>query len=126
MPKKETKRSILFVEDEDNIRKVLANKLRREGYDVLEANNGDVAVREFKKKKFDIVLLDIIMPVMNGLEALKAIRDIKKDVKAFIMTNLSDKGKLAEALQLGDYHFLIKANHSLDEIVDRISMELSR
>ena len=65
---------ILIAEDEANLRKLIASYLRKEGFSTVEASNGREALKLFSEDKFDLVILDIMMPVMDGLEVCKAIR----------------------------------------------------
>ena len=79
MPKK-----ILIVEDEANIRELLRLYLEREGYTVLEAENGVEGIKKWKSDKPDMLLLDVMMPVMDGMEATQRIRDLKREDAASI------------------------------------------
>ena len=85
MPKK-----ILIVEDEANIRELLRLYLEREGYTVLEAENGVEGIKKWKSDKPDMLLLDVMMPVMDGCDAARAIRALDrpdaKTVPIFAMT----------------------------------------
>jgi CheY-like chemotaxis protein len=73
------KRRILVVDDEENIRLLFKEELEEEGYDVDTASNGLEALEKVKAAPFDIVVLDIKMPVMDGIQALNAIKNINKD-----------------------------------------------
>ena len=72
---------ILLVEDEAGIRRFLRRILERDGHDVVEVENGSEALKQFDEVPFDIVISDVFMPEMDGLEAIKAIRSRSPDVK---------------------------------------------
>jgi len=73
------KRKILVVDDEENIRLLFKEELEEEGYDVDTASNGLEALEKVKVAPFDIIVLDIKMPVMDGIQALNAIKNMNKD-----------------------------------------------
>jgi CheY-like chemotaxis protein len=68
------KKKILLIEDEAGLRILYRDELEEEGYEVVSAGNGEEGIRQFEKERPDLVVLDIVMPVMDGLEALKRIR----------------------------------------------------
>lgn len=84
MPKR-----ILVVEDEPNMRLLVAEELMDAGYEVDTAENGEVALMKFKEKPYDLVTIDIEMPGMNGLELAGKLREIKRDVRLVILTAYS-------------------------------------
>jgi CheY-like chemotaxis protein len=73
------KKKILVVDDEENIRLLFKEELEEEGYDVDTASNGLEALEKVKADSFDVIVLDIKMPVMDGIQALNAIKNMKKD-----------------------------------------------
>ncbi len=73
------KRKVLVVDDEENIRLLFKEELEEEGYEVDTASNGLEALEKVKAASFDIIVLDIKMPVMDGIQALNAIKNINKD-----------------------------------------------
>lgn len=84
MPKR-----ILVVEDEPNMRLLVAEELTDAGYEVDTAENGEAALMKFKEKPYDLVTIDIEMPGMNGLELAGKLREIKRDVRLVILTAYS-------------------------------------
>lgn len=115
---------VLIVEDELNLQKAIGDKVQREGWKSIVASNGEEGLRAVMNEKPDIVLLDIIMPVMDGLTMLKELRKIS-DVPVLILTNLYDEKKLIESFRAGSYDYLVKSNYSLNEVVDRIKEALA-
>ncbi|ABR30327.1 chemotaxis protein CheY [Thermosipho melanesiensis] len=84
-----SKKRILVVEDEDNMRLLITEELEESGYEVDEARNGQEALEKFRSKDYDLVTVDIEMPGMNGLEVAGKIREMKKDAKIIILTAYS-------------------------------------
>lgn len=116
-PKKSYK--ILIIEDELRIIKAIKDKIVRKGWQAVVASNGEEGLRMAKKEKPDMILLDIVMPVMDGLTMLKKLRKTS-DTPVLILTNLSDEKKLFEALREGSYDYLIKSDYSLDDVIKKI------
>ena len=101
---------VLLVDD-DRINRVLLNAiLKREGYTVLEANDGQEAVDIFDNEKPDLVLMDVMMPVMDGYEATKLIksRGVDRFVPVIFLTAVTDEKALAKCVECGGDDFLVK------------------
>lgn len=107
--KKDAKASIVIVDDSIFIRKMLRNMVEEMGYAVVgEAVNGKEAVEEYKKHKPDILTLDITMPVMDGLEALKEIMEYDKKARVVMITAAGQQVKVIQALKIGAEKFVVK------------------
>ncbi len=119
-------KKILIVEDEDSLRKALAEKFLAEKFEVLEAVNGEDGLASVEKNNPDLILLDIIMPIMDGMTMLKELRKTKfgKDVPVIILTNSNNDDSLSESLASGAYDFLIKSNWKIKEVVDKVKERL--
>lgn len=111
---------VLIAEDEDGLRTTIAAWLGDEGYEVQEAPNGLEAVKLVQSNDFDIALLDIRMPGMNGLEVLRYIRKNSPTTDAVMMTGMSDVGMAVEAMKLGSREYLTKPI-DLDQLVPQLS-----
>jgi len=122
-----TKKTILVVEDEQGIQRVLCDKLREEGFSVLEAKNGEEGLAIAKSSHPDLILLDILMPIMDGIEMLKRLRTDEwgKGVQVILLTNLSEEEKVSNAMELGIFDYLVKADWSLLEVIKKIKEKLS-
>ena len=81
------KKKILLVEDEENLRLLYEEELKAEGYDVVTAGNGKEALRQLEKVKPDLMVLDIVMPVMDGMETLGQVMGKKRDIPIIIHTS---------------------------------------
>jgi DNA-binding NtrC family response regulator len=111
MPKKS---SILVVDDEDALRTVLSGELASEGYDVRTAADGDEAVSEMGKASFDLVLLDIKMPKVDGFEVLKFVKENHPTSKVIMLTGFADLKNAIESKKLGAEDFVSKPYDLVD------------
>jgi DNA-binding response OmpR family regulator len=100
--------NILFIEDENTLREVFCNTLQQLYKNVYEASDGVEALEVFKKNKIDIVVTDINMPNMNGLEFLKELRKLDKNCKIIIISAHTDLNYLLDATELNITKYLIK------------------
>lgn len=101
-------KKILIVDDEKNIRMTLKHSLKSENYEIDMAVNGEEALEKIKGEKFDIVLLDIKMPGLTGMEVLKKIRENGNKVNIIMMTAYGSVEKAVEAMKLGAIDFVSK------------------
>lgn len=126
MPEKATK--ILVVEDEEILLIALSEELKQEGFEVVGAKDGVEGVEKSVTEKPDLILLDLVMPRLDGLGALKQMKEnvLTKDIPVVILTNLSDYDKVSAALSLGAMDYLVKANYRLEELIDKIKVVLQR
>lgn len=124
--KKYDKKTILLVEDDEQTVRVLAKKLERENLLVLLAKNGKDGLATCFKNHPDLILLDIIIPEMDGVEMLKRLRQDEwgKTARVIVLTNLIDPEKEAEISKQKVKNFLIKTEWSIDQIIDIIKKEL--
>jgi two-component system, OmpR family, response regulator MprA len=125
MPKEPLKK-VLVVDDEQDLRDAMATALSYEGYEVKTAIDGVEAYTSARDMRPDLILLDILMPRQNGIEALRAIRKEAwgKDIPVIIMTVLDDMVKLAEALEAGATEYLVKTDIPLGTIVQKVKDRL--
>lgn len=115
-------KKILFIEDEFTLQKAMEEALRKEGYEVIQALNGKAGLNMVKSEKPDLVLLDIILPKMDGFQVLEQIKRNKetKNIPVIILTNLGDAEDIEKSLSLGATTYLVKSDHSLNEIIEKI------
>jgi DNA-binding NtrC family response regulator len=99
---------ILLVDDEDDILMVLGEFLSREGFKVLTANSGEKALAKIKEYPVNLVLLDMAMPGMNGIDTLKELRKIRPETAVIMITAYRDAEKVVEAFRLGAYDCIFK------------------
>ena len=113
MPKK-----ILIVEDEANIRELLRLYLEREGYTVLEAENGVEGIKKWKSDKPDMLLLDVMMPVMDGWEVCREIR-AESDVPIIMLTAKGETADRVSGLEMGADDYIVKPLE-MPEVIARV------
>jgi len=119
---------ILVAEDDADYGQIYMKKLSGLGYTVQLVKNGQEAIEAIKKKMPALLILDLVMPLMDGFEVL---REIKADsnldnMKIIIVTNLGQPEDIAKGLELGADDYLIKANFSIDDVVRKIIDLLSK
>jgi len=110
---------VLIVDDSRTSRRILRNLLDENGYEVIEAENGELGVQKYKEENPDMVTMDITMPVMDGLEALKAIREYDSNAKIVMVTAAGQESKVMEAVKLGATEFITKPLEK-DKILDTL------
>lgn len=115
-------KKILIVDDEQNIRMTLKHCLKGEGYDIGMAVNGEEALEKIKSDDFDLVLLDIKMPGLSGMEVLKKLRDHENEVKVIMMTAYGTVERAVEAMKLGAIDFISKpfTPEEIREIIKKV------
>lgn len=119
--------TILLIEDDGYIRSLLGDKLRLSGYEVKEAKDGKEGLARVQSEKPDLVLLDLLMPVMDGFEVLQTMKNDASysGIPVIILSNVDQKTDLDRAMQLGAKDYLIKVYNTPDEIVQKIQTVLS-
>lgn len=100
--------TILVVDDSDFMRVRCRQLLAGEGFTVLEAGNGQEAVEKFQEHRPDLVMMDITMPVMDGITAVKEIRKINPDAKIVMCSALGQQAAVLEAVKAGARDFIVK------------------
>jgi len=119
---------ILVIEDEKALSDMLGKKLITSGFDVELAENGAEGLEKALELHPDLILLDIVMPVMDGLTMLAKLRADTwgKAVPVIILTNLSDTDKIRDATEGGVSEYLIKSNYSLSDLVSMVNKKLGK
>ena len=117
---------LLIVEDEQMLLKALSAKFTKENFKVSVALNGEEGLKKALKERPDLILLDIVMPVMDGMTMLKHLRKDKwgKNAQVIVLTNLSD-GTVAEALENNVYDYLLKADWNISDVVKKVRERLN-
>jgi DNA-binding response OmpR family regulator len=119
-------KTILFIEDESALQKTFGDMLTHEGYEMISALNGEAGLRLAQEKKPDLILLDLILPKVHGLEVLKKLKQNPetKEIPIVILTNLEDMESVEKALRLGAVTYLVKASYTLEEVLEKIKNSL--
>jgi len=120
-------KKILFIEDEAAVQKTLGESLRKAGYEVQSALDGELGLALAKKGEADLILLDIMLPKLSGLEILERIKQDEKikDIPVIILTNLENIAEVERAVELGAKTYLVKSNYGLEEVVEKIKKVLN-
>lgn len=119
---------ILLIEDDPFLLSMYATKFELEGFKIATADNGEKGLEMAVKENPDIILLDILMPKMNGFEVLERLKsDPKiKDVPVILLTNLNQKDEVERGMALGADDYLIKAHFMPSEVVGKIRKIIGR
>lgn len=113
-------KQILIVEDERPLALALSTKLTREGFAVSVATNGSEGITQIKEKKFDTVILDLVMPDMDGFEFLTQLKAQEVSTPVIVLSNLSQESDEKKALELGAQVYLIKSDTPLTSVVAKV------
>ncbi|MBM3250757.1 MAG: response regulator [Candidatus Nealsonbacteria bacterium] len=121
-------KKILIIEDDKFLRRVISQKLSREGYEISEAVDGEKGVKLTQEENPDLVLLDLILPGMDGFEVLA---NLKKNpqlskIPVIILSNLGQREDIDKGLKMGAVDYLVKAHFTPGEIIDRIDRALMK
>ena len=119
-------KKILIVEDEISLLNILVDKFTDEGYAVTKSVDGKDGLNKAISEHPDLILLDINLPVMNGIEMLKELRkdEYGKDAEIILLTNYDDYHMVTDALALGAHDYLVKSDWKLEDIVKMVSEKL--
>jgi DNA-binding response OmpR family regulator len=118
---------ILIVEDEGPLADVLKDRFENEGFDVLTARDGAQGLMLAIDKQPAVILLDIIMPKVDGLTMLKNLRahETGKNIRVIVMTNVNDSKEVHEALANGARDFLVKSDWVISDLVESVRHQIS-
>lgn len=121
------KKSILLVEDDVFMLEILSEKLSKSGFDVNIAKDGEECIKVLESLKPDIILLDILMPKMDGIEVLRKVKVSLElsSIPVLVLSNLGQKEEVDRALGLGAKDYIVKSNFTTKEIVEKIKKVLS-
>lgn len=111
------KKKVLIAEDERPIAKALELKLNKEGIQAETVFDGESALKMIKENKYDILMLDLVMPRKNGFAVLEEIKKENIDIPVIVMSNLSQKEDMEKAEHLGAKRYFIKSDTPIAEVV---------
>lgn len=115
-------KKVLIVEDDDFLRSLAVTKLEKEGFSVLMAADGQTGLATATAEIPDLIILDLMLPVMSGFDVLKTLKatDATKNIKVIVFSNLGEDSDIKTCLDMGANDYLVKANFTLDELVEKI------
>lgn len=119
-------KKILIIEDDKFLRELITQKLIKEGYDIIEAADGEKGIKSVKKEKPDLILLDLILPGIDGFEVLAKIKEnpVLSQIPVIILSNLGQKDDIERGLKIGAVDYLIKAHFTPGEIIEKVKTVL--
>lgn len=119
-------KKILIIEDEESILQAMIDKFSRQGFEVIKAVNGQDGLSSALTEHPDLILLDLLLPIMDGIDLLKKLRADKwgKSVPVIVLTNLSEARKVSEVVDIGIDDFLIKTDWKLEDLVKKVEKRL--
>lgn len=119
---------ILLVEDDSFLLGMYATKFEMEDFKVIMAEDGEKAIRVALRELPDIIILDIILPKLNGFEVLKRLKNeaTTNKIPVILLTNLSQKDEIERGLSMGAEDYLIKAHFMPSEVVEKIKRILNK
>ena len=119
-------KTILVVEDDKFLRELITRKLSEEGYNTVEAVDGEDGARKIKEEMPDLVLLDLILPGMDGFEVLANIKQDPKTspVPIIVFSNLGQTEDVEKGMKLGAIDYMVKAHFTPVEIIEKVKKAL--
>lgn len=115
-------KKILVIEDDKFLRELIARKLSDDGFVIIEATDGEEGIKKVKEEKPDLILLDLILPSIDGFEVLSQIKKDEnlKSIPVIILSNLGQREEVEKGLKMGAVDYLIKAHFTLGEIIEKM------
>ncbi len=115
-------KKILIVEDDKFLRELITRKLESEGYKIIEAVDGEEGIKKATEEKLDLILLDLILPGIDGFEVLTQLKQNEKlaSIPVIILSNLGQREEIEKGLKLGAIDYLVKAHFTPGEIIEKI------
>ena len=119
---------ILIVEDDKFLRELIARKLTAENYQISEAIDGEEGLKKIKEEKPDLVLLDLILPGIDGFEVLSRIKEDPSlaSIPVIILSNLGQREDVERGMKLGAVDYLVKAHFTPNEIIEKVKQALTK
>ena len=119
-------KKILFIEDESALQKTFGEILRREGYEMISALDGETGLKLAETEKPDLIILDLVLPKLHGFEVLRKVKADQeiKHIPVIVLTNLETMADVEKAIELGAMTYLVKANYSLEEVINKVKKAL--
>lgn len=113
---------ILIIEDDDFLRSLAVTKLEKEGFTVAMAANGQEGLASITASIPDLIILDLMLPIMSGFDVLAQLKseESTQNIKIVVFSNLGEESDVKKCLDMGANDYLVKANFTLDELVDKI------
>lgn len=113
---------LILVEDDPFLLSILAEKIKKAGFEVETATDGEDGFDKIKSSNFDLILLDMVLPKKDGFKILEELRndERKKDIPVIVLSNLYDKNNMDKAMLLGARDYVVKAYNTPEDIISKI------
>lgn len=118
-------KKVLIVEDDKDFLFILQTNLKKEGFSVVTAKNGKDGLMALEKEKPDLIVLDILMPVMDGLEMAKQMKQSSINIPIIYLTNVKEVDFISKAVEIIPSDYIIKSDMSIDKIIAEIKRKLT-
>ncbi len=119
------KKKVLIAEDEKPMARALELKLNNSGVMAKAVFNGEEALAELKKEQYDLLLLDLMMPKLDGFGVLEALKEENSDLPIIVSTNLSQEADISRARELGAKDYFVKSDTPIVEVVEKVKKLLA-
>lgn len=116
---------ILLVEDDNFLLEMLVKESKKKGFDILISTDGEDALEKIKNEKFDLVLLDLVLPKLHGLELMKKLKDENNTTPIIVLSNLYDKESVEKATSYGAKEYIVKAQSTPEKIIQKVKSFLT-
>jgi DNA-binding response OmpR family regulator len=115
-------KKILFIEDEITLQETIKETLKKEGYEVIKALDGETGLKLARENKPDLILLDLIIPKIHGLDVLETLKKdaATKEIPVIILSNLEGMEEIDKAVSLGATTYLVKTRYTLFELMEKV------
>ncbi|MEX0917617.1 MAG: response regulator [Candidatus Paceibacterota bacterium] len=117
---------VLIIEDEKPLAKALCLKFEHNGFHVENAGNGEVALKILEKETFDVIILDLIMPKVNGFSVMEELQKRKTKIPVFVLTSLSQEEDKKKTAELGAHELFVKSDIPVADIVEKVQTFLNK
>jgi DNA-binding response OmpR family regulator len=114
------KKKLLVAEDEKSLAKAMQLKLTKAGFNVTVVSNGEEVLAELEKNKFDLIIMDLIMPKKDGFSTLEALKEKGNKTPIVVTSNLGQEEDIKRVKTLGAVEYIIKSNTSLSGIIEQV------
>lgn len=122
------KQKILIIDDDPFILEMYVLKFKEEGFKIETAKDGKEGLKKIKEYEPDVVLLDIVMPIMDGFDVIRSLKreNVQTKAKIVLLTNLGQKDDVERGMQLGAHDYIIKAHFTPSEVVKKVKDLLNK
>jgi DNA-binding response OmpR family regulator len=117
---------VLIAEDEKAMANALELKLKKTGFEAVAVFDGDSVIKAIEKEKFDIILLDLMMPKTDGFSVMQELKELKNDTPVMVLSNLSQEEDRKRAIDLGAKDYFVKSDTPITEIVQKVASYLKK